>query len=214
MRPTSSPPRLPSSPRSAWTTPTFSGDTIAAIAGEKAGIIARQQPDLVPAGTDPSTVAVIARQAPEAMEVLMAQAVTADAAVAREDSEFAVRGRQVAIGGQMLELQGLACTPTSSCRCNGDIRRTMPSWRSPRSRRFSAPAPTVSSISTPCAKDSPRCAILVAWSGCAVRQRRSIDAAHNPAGAAALADALESEFGSGSWSASSPSWRTRTSAAS
>lgn len=32
---------------------------------------------------------------------------SADAAVAREDSEFAVLGRQVAIGGQVLQLQGL-----------------------------------------------------------------------------------------------------------
>ena len=59
--------------------------------------------ELVPA----DTVAVIGRQEPEAMEVLLAQAVRADAAVAREDSEFAVLGRQVAIGGQLLELQGL-----------------------------------------------------------------------------------------------------------
>ena len=41
------------------------------------------------------------------MEVLLAQAVRADAAVAREDSEFAVLGRQIAVGGQLLELQGL-----------------------------------------------------------------------------------------------------------
>src|SRR3990170_487202 len=52
-------------------------------------------------------VAVIARQPPEAMEVLLAQTVRADAAVAREDAEFAVLGRQVAVGGQLLELQGL-----------------------------------------------------------------------------------------------------------
>ena len=52
-------------------------------------------------------MAVIARQVPEAMEVLLAQTVHADAAVAREDSEFAVLGRQVAIGGQVLQLQGL-----------------------------------------------------------------------------------------------------------
>ncbi len=50
---------------------------------------------------------MIARQPQEAMEVLLAQAVRADAAVAREDSEFAVLGRQVAVGGQLLELQGL-----------------------------------------------------------------------------------------------------------
>src|SRR6202008_4457475 len=81
----------------------YLGDTIAEIAGEKAGIITKQEDDLVP--TD--TVAVIGRQVPEAMEVLLAQTVRADAAVAREDSEFAVLGRQVAIGGQLLELQGL-----------------------------------------------------------------------------------------------------------
>ena len=81
----------------------YLGDTIAEIAGEKAGIITKQADDLVP--TD--TVAVIGRQLPEAMEVLLAQTVRADAAVAREDSEFAVLGRQVAVGGQLLELQGL-----------------------------------------------------------------------------------------------------------
>ncbi|BBX30365.1 hypothetical protein MALV_54900 [Mycolicibacterium alvei] len=82
----------------------YLGDTIAEIAGEKAGIITRQPDDLVP--TD--TVAVIAKQVPEAMDVLLAEAVRADAAVAREDSEFAVLSRQVAIGGQVLELQGLS----------------------------------------------------------------------------------------------------------
>jgi dihydrofolate synthase/folylpolyglutamate synthase len=81
----------------------YLGDTIAEIAGEKAGIINKQEDDLVP--TD--TVAIIGRQVPEAMEVLLAQAVRVDAAVAREDSEFAVLGRQIAVGGQMLELQGL-----------------------------------------------------------------------------------------------------------
>src|ERR1700751_2680382 len=79
----------------------YLGDNIADIAGEKAGIITRADEGA------PDTVAVIGRQVPEAMEVLLAQTVHADAAVAREDSEFAVLGRQVAIGGQMLQLQGL-----------------------------------------------------------------------------------------------------------
>ena len=79
----------------------YLGDDIAGIAGEKAGIITRADEGA------PDTVAVIGRQVPEAMEVVLAQTVHADAAVAREDSEFAVLSRQVAIGGQMLELQGL-----------------------------------------------------------------------------------------------------------
>src|SRR3981189_2340899 len=85
----------------------YLGDTIAKIAAEKAGIITKQNVDVVPAGMDVDTVAVIGQQTPEAMEVLMAQAVRVDAAVAREDSEFAVRRREVAVGGQLLELQGL-----------------------------------------------------------------------------------------------------------
>src|SRR5690349_5716238 len=63
----------------------YLGDTIAEIAGEKAGIIIKAEDDLVPV----DTVAIIGQQVPEAMEVLMAEAVRADAAVAREDSEFA-----------------------------------------------------------------------------------------------------------------------------
>ena len=81
----------------------YLGTEIADIAAEKAGIIVKQKDDLVPV----DTVAVIGRQVPEAMEVLLAETVRADAAVAREDSEFAVLGRQVAVGGQLLELQGL-----------------------------------------------------------------------------------------------------------
>ncbi len=80
----------------------YLGDDIAGIAGEKAGIIRRAEDEGAP-----DTVAVIGRQVPEAMEVVLAQTVRADAAVAREDSEFAVLSRQVAIGGQLLELQGL-----------------------------------------------------------------------------------------------------------
>src|SRR5581483_10337105 len=81
----------------------YLGHDIADIAAEKAGIITRQPDSLVP--TD--TVAVIGRQQPAAMEVLLAQTVRADAAVAREDSEFAVLDRQIAVGGQLLRLQGL-----------------------------------------------------------------------------------------------------------
>ena len=102
----------------------YLGEDIAAIAAEKAGIIAGPSRDLVP--TD--TVAVIGRQLPEAMEVLLAESVRADAAVAREDSEFAVLGRQIAVGGQLLELQGLAgvypeALPTAARRAPGAQRR-------------------------------------------------------------------------------------------
>ena len=59
----------------------YLGDSLAEIAGEKAGIIGAPRGDLVPV----DTVAVIGRQEPEVMEVLLAHAVRADAVVAREE---------------------------------------------------------------------------------------------------------------------------------
>ncbi|RVW04819.1 bifunctional tetrahydrofolate synthase/dihydrofolate synthase [Rhodococcus spongiicola] len=82
----------------------YLGPDLASIAGEKAGIIKTGRDDGIVA-TD--TVAILAEQAPEAMDVLLRRAVEVDAAVAREGSEFKVLRRQIAIGGQQLELQGL-----------------------------------------------------------------------------------------------------------
>ncbi|MCX8557355.1 bifunctional folylpolyglutamate synthase/dihydrofolate synthase [Mycolicibacterium mucogenicum] len=173
----------------------YLGDTIAAIAGEKAGIIARQQPDLVPAGTDPSTVAVIARQVPEAMEVLMAQAVTADAAVAREDSEFTVRGRQVAVGGQLLELQGLGGVYS-------DIFLPLHGEHQAHNAVLALAAVEAffgAGADRQLDVDTVRQGFAAVTNPGRLERMRSaptvfIDAAHNPAGAAALADALQTEF--------------------
>jgi dihydrofolate synthase / folylpolyglutamate synthase len=74
----------------------YLGDTIGQIAGEKAGII------------KPESVAVLAAQQPEAAEVLLRRAGEVGATVAREGSEFGVAARSVAVGGQVLTVQGLA----------------------------------------------------------------------------------------------------------
>lgn len=84
----------------------YLGDTLAEIAGEKAGII-KQRWDADDLLTPPDNVAVIAEQEPEALEVLLRQAVEADASVARAGSEFAVVESTVAVGGQTLTLKGL-----------------------------------------------------------------------------------------------------------
>jgi dihydrofolate synthase / folylpolyglutamate synthase len=73
----------------------YLGDTIAEIAGEKAGII------------KPDCIVVIGAQDADAMKVLLRRAVEVDATVARFGSEFAVTSRRVAVGGQRLTLQGL-----------------------------------------------------------------------------------------------------------
>jgi dihydrofolate synthase/folylpolyglutamate synthase len=73
----------------------YLGTTIEAIAGEKAGIIK--------AGAS----AILAAQPPEAAEQLLRRAATVGAAVAREGLEFGVLERRVAVGGQVLTIQGL-----------------------------------------------------------------------------------------------------------
>jgi dihydrofolate synthase / folylpolyglutamate synthase len=169
----------------------YLGDTIAEIAGEKAGIITKQEDDLVP--TD--TVAVIARQPPEAMEVLLAQTVRADAAVAREDGEFAVLGRQVAVGGQLLELQGLGGVYS-------DIY--LPLHGEHQAHNAVVALAAVEAFFGAGAQrqldvDAVRAGFAAVTSPGRLERMRSaptvfIDAAHNPAGATALAHALQEEF--------------------
>jgi folylpolyglutamate synthase/dihydrofolate synthase len=71
------------------------GDTIEAIAGEKAGII------------KPGSIAILAQQPVEAAEVLIRRATEVGATVAREGIEFGVLQRELAVGGQVTRLQGL-----------------------------------------------------------------------------------------------------------
>ncbi|GAA1243467.1 folylpolyglutamate synthase/dihydrofolate synthase family protein [Prauserella halophila] len=73
----------------------YLGDDRATIAGEKAGVI------------KPESVAVVAEQEPDAERVLLERTVEVDAAVARAGSEFTVLDRTMAVGGQMLTIQGL-----------------------------------------------------------------------------------------------------------
>ncbi len=169
----------------------YLGDTIAEIAAEKAGIIVKRQDDLV--GTD--TVVIIGQQEPEAMEVILAEAIRADASVAREGSEFAVLRRQVAIGGQLLELQGLGGVyPEVFLPLHGEhqahnalvaLAAVEAFFGAGAERQLDA--------------DAVREGFAAAASPGRLERMRSaptvfIDAAHNPAGAAALTQALADEF--------------------
>jgi dihydrofolate synthase/folylpolyglutamate synthase len=73
----------------------YLGDTLADIAGEKAGII------------KPTSSVVLAAQVDEAMEVLAAAASQMEAPTAVEGIHFGVLERLVALGGQQLTLRGL-----------------------------------------------------------------------------------------------------------
>ncbi|WP_199255535.1 bifunctional tetrahydrofolate synthase/dihydrofolate synthase [Mycolicibacterium mengxianglii] len=174
----------------------YLGSDIAGIAGEKAGIIKKADPDeVVPEGTDPSMVAIIAQQVPEAMEVIVGQAVQAEAAVAREGAEFALLSRQVAVGGQMLELQGLGGVYSEvflPLHGEHQAHNAVVALAAVEAF-FGAGASRQLDI------DAVRAGFAaVASPGRLERLRNApsvfIDAAHNPAGAAALAQSLVEEF--------------------
>jgi dihydrofolate synthase/folylpolyglutamate synthase len=73
----------------------YLGDSIIEIASEKAGIITE------------GSVAILAAQDIEAAEILIERCAEVEAIIARQGVEFGVIERDVAVGGQLLALQGL-----------------------------------------------------------------------------------------------------------
>ncbi|MEU1983894.1 folylpolyglutamate synthase/dihydrofolate synthase family protein [Nocardia sp. NPDC019395] len=169
----------------------YLGPDLASIAGEKAGIIKPAPEALVPV----DNVAIIAEQDPEAMEVLLRRAVEVDAAVARAGSEFQVLSRRVAIGGQQLELQGLGGVYDEIfLPLHGEHQAHNAALALAAVEAFfGAGAQRQLDI------DAIRAGFAAVTSPGRLERMRNaptlfIDAAHNPAGAAALATTLTSEF--------------------
>nr|WP_051164456.1 folylpolyglutamate synthase/dihydrofolate synthase family protein [Nocardia testacea] len=169
----------------------YLGPDLTSIAKEKAGIIKRAPESLVP--TD--TVAIIAQQDPEALEVLLRRAVETDAAVARAGSEFQVLSRRIAVGGQQLELQGLGGVYDEIfLPLHGEHQAHNAALALAAVEAFfGAGAQRQLDI------DAVRAGFAgVTSPGRLERMRNAptlfIDAAHNPAGATALAATLTAEF--------------------
>ncbi len=160
------------------------GDTVEEIAAEKAGLI-----------HDGATV-ISAPQPEAAARVLAARAQEVNATVLREGVDFGVRSRAVAIGGQLLELQGLAGV-------YGEVY--LPLYGEHQASNAACALAAVEAFLNarehgPLDIDAVRAAFAAVRSpGRMEVLRRSptvlIDGAHNPAGAAALAAALEDAFG-------------------
>jgi dihydrofolate synthase / folylpolyglutamate synthase len=72
------------------------GDTVADIALAKVGIVHK------------GATVICAAQPPDAMEPILRHCAEVDATIAREGSEFGTLRRSLAVGGQVLALQGLA----------------------------------------------------------------------------------------------------------
>jgi dihydrofolate synthase/folylpolyglutamate synthase len=169
----------------------YLGATVGEIAAEKAGVINGPRGEIVPV----ETVAVIGRQPKDAMDVILAHAERVAAVVAREDSEFAVLSRQVAIGGQVLELQGLGGVYSNVfLPLHGEHQAHNAAVALAAVEAFFG-----AGVDRQLDVDVVRAGFAAATSPGRLERMRSaptvfIDAAHNPAGAEALATALAEEF--------------------
>ncbi len=163
------------------------GGTPGEIAVEKSGIIKS------------GATAVLAQQPVDAAQVLLKRAVEADATVAREGMEFGVTAREVAVGGQLLTLRGLG----------GEYEQVFLPLHGAHQAHNAAVALAaveaffgIGSI-RPAERldmDTVRGAFAAVTSpGRLEVVRRSptvvLDAAHNPAGALATAEAVREAFG-------------------
>jgi dihydrofolate synthase/folylpolyglutamate synthase len=170
----------------------YLGDTLTAIAGEKAGIIKPGETD-TPGAVDPVTV--IAEQTPEVMEVLLRAAVDAGTVVARQGSEFAVLDSVIAVGGQMLRIQGLGgvydeiFVPLHGAHQAANAALALAAVEAffgagpDRQLDIDAVRAGFATVANPGRLERLRSAPTV-----------FADAAHNPHGAGALAQALAEEF--------------------
>ncbi|GAA0531610.1 dihydrofolate synthase [Saccharopolyspora subtropica] len=161
----------------------YLGSELSGIAREKAGII------------KPGSIVVLAAQAAEAQRAIMERIAEIDATVAREGQEFGVLSRTVAVGGQMLRLQGLGGVYDEIfLPLHGEHQaRNAAVALAAAEAFFGAGAQrqldvervreAFASVITPGRLERVRSAPAVL-----------VDAAHNPHGAKALADALSSEF--------------------
>ncbi|WP_156757774.1 bifunctional tetrahydrofolate synthase/dihydrofolate synthase [Actinokineospora pegani] len=160
------------------------GPDVAAIAGEKAGII------------KPGSIALLAEQDAEVAAVLLERAAEVDATVARQGLEFGVLRRDVAVGGQVLRLQGLGGV-------YDEVFLPLHGEHQAKNAAL-ALAAVEAFLGAGAQKQLDVDAIREGFASAVVPGRLErvrtapsvfVDAAHNPQGATALAAALDDEFG-------------------
>jgi dihydrofolate synthase/folylpolyglutamate synthase len=161
----------------------YLGSDVVGIAAEKAGII------------KPGSIAVLAVQRPEVTEELLRRCVATDVTVARAGQEFGVLSRTLAVGGQMLKLQGLGGVYDEVF---------LPLHGTHQAANAAVALAAVEAFlgagaRSPLDPDTVRLAFGAVTSPGRLEPVRSaptvlLDAAHNPHGARALAAALREEF--------------------
>jgi dihydrofolate synthase / folylpolyglutamate synthase len=158
----------------------YLGDSPVDIAIEKAGII------------KPGSTVIVAEQRPEVYDVLLARAAEVGATLLREGEDFGVEHRVAAVGGQVVTLRGLRATYDEVF---------LPLYGAHQAQNAVVALAAVEAFAGPeaLAQDLVMEAFALATSpGRLEVVRRSptivLDAAHNPHGAAAAADALSDSF--------------------
>ncbi len=167
------------------------GSTVEEIATEKSGII------------KPGSIAVIAQQPIEAAEALMRRATEVGATVAREGIEFGVLQRELAVGGQLVRLQGLRGTYDEVfLPLFGEYQAGNAACALAAVEAFASGRPTGESESDEerLGTELVRSAFVNTSSPGRLEVVRTgptvlVDAAHNPSGMAATVNALTEEFG-------------------
>lgn len=171
----------------------YLGSTVEEIAAEKAGII------------KPGSVTVLAQQPLPAAEVLLRRVAEVGGAVVREGLEFGVLGRELAVGGQVVRLQGLrevyedvvlplfGAHQASNAACALAAVEAFASGRATGEAENAVNGERLDPalVRAGFAKVSSPGRLEVVRTGPTVL----VDAAHNPAGMAASAAAVTEEFG-------------------
>jgi len=160
----------------------------AAYLGDRPELIAVEKSGIIKAGAH----VVIAEQLPEVMDVLMRRAVDVGASALREGIDFGVSSRVTAVGGQMIDLQGVAGR-------YGEIFLPLHGAHQAHNAAAALTAVEAFTGSHELDIDAVRQALSSVTSpGRLEVLRRSptvlLDAAHNPHGAEALVEAVQDAF--------------------
>jgi dihydrofolate synthase/folylpolyglutamate synthase len=159
----------------------FLGYDVASIAAEKAGII------------KPGAIAVLSDQPPEAAQVLLRRCAEVGATPLREGLEFGVAAREIAVGGQLITLQAGGTYEDVFLPLYGEHQAHNAACA------VAAAEALLGATAAGLDADVVRAALSDADSPGRLEVLRGgptvlVDAAHNPAGAAVLADALREAF--------------------
>jgi dihydrofolate synthase/folylpolyglutamate synthase len=162
----------------------YLGSDLLGIAREKAGII------------KPGSIALLGEQVPEVAKVVLERCVEVDATVARAGLEFGVLRRDVAVGGQLVKLQGLGgAYDEIFLPLHGEHQAANAALALAAVEAFFG-AGADRQLDVEAVREGFG-AVLAPGRLERVRSAPSVfvDAAHNPHGARALAAALDTEFG-------------------